>query len=99
VIDAADGDHAIDALQSLEVSKDAINSVSTPLGAIYPWELVCDEPPPPSVPMVRGCLRHNQARVADSTSARQSRNMGLFGPLAQHNISVDMIIQSQLSRD
>jgi len=29
VIDAADGDHAIDALQSLEVSKDAINSTSS----------------------------------------------------------------------
>lgn len=102
VIDAADGDRAIDALcKAFEVSKDAINSVSTPLGAIPSGNASgMHEPPPPSMPMVRGvALDINQARVAiRQVQDNPGMAAGLFGLLAQHNISVDMIIQSQRCR-
>lgn len=99
VIDRADGDRAIDALcQIFEVSKNAINSVSTPKDAI-PSEkaLGTQKPPLVSIPAVRGiALDINQARLAiRQVSDRPGTAAKLFGLLAQHNISVDMIIQSQ----
>lgn len=90
VIDAVDGDRAIDTLcQAFEVSKDAVNSVSTPSGVIHF-----------GTPMVRGvALDINQARLA-IRQVQDSPGMAakLFGILATHNISVDMIIQSQRCR-
>lgn len=102
VIDAADGDRAIDALcKAFEVSKDAINSVSTPKVSIPSGNASgMHEPPPPTMPIVRGvALDINQARVAiRQVQDNPGMAAGLFGLLAQHNISVDMIIQSQRCR-
>lgn len=91
VIDAADGDRAIDVLcQAFEVSKDAINSVSTPVEATHGAPLLSKAP-------VRGvALDLNQARLAiRRLPDRPGMAANLFGLLAEHNISVDMIIQSQ----
>ncbi len=87
VIDAADGDRAIDALcQVFQVSKDAINSVSPPVAATHA----------PSTPVRGVALDLNQARLAiRQLPDRPGMAAKLFGLLAQHNISVDMIIQSQ----
>jgi aspartate kinase len=91
VIDAADGDRAIGVLaQAFEVSKDAINSVSTPVEATHGAPLLSKAP-------VRGvALDLNQARLAiRQLPDRPGMAAKLFGLLAEHNISVDMIIQSQ----
>ncbi|WP_341526006.1 aspartate kinase [Nostoc sp. UHCC 0302] len=55
---------------------------------------------PPSTPSVRGvALDMNQARLAiRQLQDRPGMAAKLFGLLAQHNISVDMIIQSQRCR-
>jgi len=95
VIDAADSDRAINALcQAFEISRDTINLPLTP------------SPPPPLSPSlnapspVRGvALDINQARLAiRHVPDRPGMAARLFGLLAQHNISVDMIIQSQRCR-
>jgi aspartate kinase len=102
VIDAADGDRAIDVIcQAFEVSKDAVNSVSTQLGAIPSGNASgTHEFPPLSTPEVRGvALDINQARLAiRQVQDHPGMAAKLFGLLAQHNISVDMIIQSQRCR-
>jgi aspartate kinase len=88
VIDAADCDRALDALcQAFEISRDAIKPVST-------------RQPLPSAPSVRGvALDLNQARLAiRHVPDRPGMAAQVFGLLAQHNISVDMIIQSQRCR-
>ena len=97
VIDAVDGDRAIDTLcRVFEVSKNAVNAVSTPLGA----KPSSGHESLPHTPIVRGvALDINQARLA----IRQVQDIPgmaakLFGVLATHNISVDMIIQSQRCR-
>ena len=91
VIDAADGDRAIDVLaQAFEVSKDTINSVSTAVEATHGVSLLSKAP-------VRGvALDLNQARLAiRQMPDRPGMAAKLFGLLAEHSISVDMIIQSQ----
>jgi aspartate kinase len=91
VIDAADSDRAITALcQAFELSHDTINS-STPTERV---------PAIASTPAVRGvALDINQARLAIRyVPDRPGMAARLFGILAQHNISVDMIIQSQRCR-
>lgn len=91
VIDAADCDHAIDALcQAFEVNRNRINLVSTPVGAIHELPQACTPP-------VRGvALDLNQARLAiRQVPDRPGMAARLFGLLARHNISVDTIIQSQ----
>ena len=86
VIDAADCDRAIDVLrQAFEISKDTTNPTlpSHPLTHL-------------SSPVRGVALDLNQARVAiRQVQDRPGTAARLFGLLAQHNISVDMIIQSQ----
>ena len=91
VIDAADCDRAIDALcQGFEVSREAI---ATP--AVRKIHAS-----PSATPAVRGvALDLNQARLAiRQVPDRPGMAAQLFGMLAQHHISVDMIIQSQRCR-
>lgn len=91
VIDAADSDRAIAALcQAFELSHDTIN-ISTPTERV---------PAIANTPAVRGvALDINQARLAIRyVPDRPGMAARLFGILAQHNISVDMIIQSQRCR-
>ncbi len=86
VIDAADCDRAVDTLhQTFEISQD-----SNPTAASSP-------PYPLTTSPVRGvALDLNQARVAiRQVQDHPGTAAKLFGLLAQHNISVDMIIQSQ----
>ena len=88
VIDAADCDHAVNALcEAFEVNRDAINSVSSPLKT-------------QDSSAVRGvALDLNQARLAIcEVPDRPGMAAKLFGLMAQHNINVDMIIQSQRYR-
>lgn len=89
VIDAADGDRAINVLcQAFEVSQHEIYPVST-------TSQINDSSSP-----VRGvALDLNQARLAiRQVPDHPGMAAKLFGLLAQHNISVDMIIQSQRCR-
>jgi len=91
VIDTADCDRAIDALcQGFEVSREAI--ATPPVRKIHESSS--------ATPMVRGvALDLNQARLAiRQVPDRPGMAAQLFGMLAQHNISVDMIIQSQRCR-
>lgn len=95
VIDAADGDRAIDALcQTFEVSRNTIKPVSSPihLATVTETSSTLHRSPP-----VRGvALDLNQAHLAiRQLPDRPGTAAKLFGLLAQHNISVDMIIQSQ----
>ncbi|AUT03367.1 aspartate kinase [Nostoc sp. CENA543] len=86
VIDASDGDRAVAALcQAFEI-------VASPAS---PISLASSTAPP-----VRGvALDLNQARLAiRQVPDRPGMSAKLFGILAQHNISVDMIIQSQRCR-
>jgi len=107
VIDAADCDRAIEALcQAFEFSRDAINPVSvqqsvginlppvtSPPGKIYP------SPLPDMLPVRSVALDLNQARLAiRQVPDRPGMAAQLFGLLAQHKVSVDMIIQSQRCR-
>ncbi len=107
VIDAQDCDRAIDALcRVFEISRNAINSVATRQSSVR-RNLPADaspvgipESPLPSPPLVRGvALDLNQARLAiRQIPDHPGMAAQLFGLLAQHNISVDMIIQSQRCR-
>lgn len=88
VIDAADCDRAIDVLcRTFEVSNASLNRNK-------PTQIQ------PTSPPVRGvALDINQARLAiRQVPDRPGMAARLFGLLAQHNISVDMIIQSQRCR-
>jgi len=91
VIDAADSDRAINALcQAFEISRDTINLPLTPS---------LDAPLPSASPVRGVALDINQARLAiRHVPDRPGMAARLFGLLAQHNISVDMIIQSQRCR-
>ncbi|MBD2251627.1 aspartate kinase [Nostoc parmelioides] len=88
VIDAQDGDRAIIALRKAF-------EIETPLHSPTPPSLSTHNSPP-----VRGvALDLNQARLAiRQVPDRPGMAAQLFGILAQHNISVDMIIQSQRCR-
>ncbi|WP_414754221.1 aspartate kinase [Anabaena sp. CCY 9910] len=88
VIDALDGDRAIIALRKAF-------EIETPLHSLTPPSLSTHNSPP-----VRGvALDLNQARLAiRQVPDRPGMAAQLFGILAQHNISVDMIIQSQRCR-
>lgn len=88
VIAAEDCDRAIDALcEAFEVNRNAIKS-STAVQATT------------AAPPVRGiALDINQSRLAiRQVPDRPGMAAKLFGLLAQHNVSVDMIIQSQRCR-
>ncbi|MBD2365432.1 aspartate kinase [Anabaena minutissima FACHB-250] len=88
VIDASDGDRAVAALcQAFEI-------VASPASPASPASLLSSHPP------VRGvALDLKQARLAiRQVPDRPGMSAKLFGILAQHNISVDMIIQSQRCR-
>ncbi|MBW4645713.1 MAG: aspartate kinase [Goleter apudmare HA4340-LM2] len=63
-------------------------------------EVISIAPPPHTIPPVRGvALDMNQARLAIRQVAdRPGMAAQLFGLLAKHNISIDMIIQSQRCR-
>ncbi|ABA23248.1 aspartate kinase [Trichormus variabilis ATCC 29413] len=88
VIDAQDGDRAIIALRKAF-------EIETPLHSPTPPTLSTHNSPP-----VRGvALDLNQARLAiRQVPDRPGMAAQLFGILAQNNISVDMIIQSQRCR-
>ncbi|HEY9800481.1 MAG TPA: aspartate kinase [Leptolyngbyaceae cyanobacterium] len=102
VVDALDGDRAITALRKafeIEAGEQGSRGAEE--------QIVSDSPPPlrssaplPSLPPVRGvALDLNQARLAiRQVPDRPGMAAQLFGILAKHNISVDMIIQSQRCR-
>ncbi|ACC82956.1 aspartate kinase [Nostoc punctiforme] len=102
VVDAAECDHAVLALRT------AFEIEAGEQGSRGAGESACiDSPPPlcpsaplPNCPPVRGvALDLNQARLAiRQLPDRPGMAAKLFGLLAQHNISVDMIIQSQRCR-
>lgn len=92
VVDAAEGDRAVAALrQAFEIPENQDRSRE---GSQKPF-LSSPTPPP-----VRGvALDMNQARLAiRQVPDRPGMAARLFGLLAQHNVSVDMIIQSQRCR-
>ncbi|MCF2148480.1 aspartate kinase [Desmonostoc muscorum LEGE 12446] len=99
VVDAAECDRAVTALRSAfeieagEQGSRGAEESSSPL-PLYP------SAPLPSFPPVRGvALDLNQARLAiRQLPDRPGMAAKLFGLLAQHNVSVDMIIQSQRCR-
>ncbi len=93
VIDAKDCDRAVTALKTaFEI--ESHTRTQSPL-ALKPQAI-----PPLSSPPVRGvALDMNQARLAiRQVPDHPGMAAQLFGLLAQHNISVDMIIQSQRCR-
>ncbi len=101
VIDAMDGDRAIDALcQAFEIRKQETgdrrqgDNGTTGQGD---RRLSSSPTPPQSSQPVRGvALDLNQARLAiRQVPDHPGMAAKLFGLLAEHNISVDMIIQSQ----
>jgi len=103
VVDAAQCDRAVAALrEAFEIEDDLGTRGQGRQGGISPLS-----PPSPSLPLppsahppVRGvALDMNQARLAiRQVPDRAGMAAKLFGLLAQHNISVDMIIQSQRCR-
>lgn len=97
VIDAADGDRAVAALcQAFEITSQETFEDKETRGQWDKENLHSSFPTPP----VRGvALDLNQARLAiRQVPDRPGMAAKLFGLLAQHNISVDMIIQSQRCR-
>ncbi|MBW4561994.1 MAG: aspartate kinase [Mojavia pulchra JT2-VF2] len=114
VVSATECDRAVAALRNtfeIEAGKEDTGSVSTPILSTQHsatpvattgetpathWLLSTPHSPPP----VRGvALDMNQARLAiRQVPDRPGMAAKLFGLLAQHNISVDMIIQSQRCR-
>ncbi|MEH2077443.1 MAG: aspartate kinase [Nostoc sp.] len=102
VVNAAECDRAVTALRTAfeieaggQGSRGAgeIECIDSPLP-------LCTSAPLPNCPPVRGvALDLNQARLAiRQLPDRPGMAAKLFGLLAQHNISVDMIIQSQRCR-
>jgi len=109
VIDAADGDRAIDALcQAFEIRGEGRGargegrrraSGFSESGARGEGREVSSSPASPAPPARGVALDLNQARLAIRQVAdRPGMAAKLFGLLAEHNISVDMIIQSQRCR-
>jgi len=99
VIDAADGDRAVAALcQAFEITSQESGDRGDLREAVAP--LAQSASPASPTPPVRGvALDLNQARLAiRQVPDRPGMAAKLFGLLAQHNISVDMIIQSQRCR-
>ncbi|BAZ47908.1 aspartate kinase [Nostoc sp. NIES-4103] len=105
VVDAADCDRAVAALRTaFEI--EAGELLSREAGEARKEKLILlspsssSSPSSPSSPLVRGvALDMNQARLAiRQVPDRPGMAAQLFGLLAQHNISVDMIIQSQRCR-
>ncbi|MBE9201538.1 MULTISPECIES: aspartate kinase [unclassified Nodularia (in: cyanobacteria)] len=91
VVDATECDRAVAALrQAFEIEEN---------NGIKEQEKISDSPLP-TPPPVRGvALDMNQARLAiRQVPDRPGMAAKLFGLLAQHNVSVDMIIQSQRCR-
>lgn len=101
VIDAMDGDRAIDALcQAFEINRqetgERFNSSSSPASPAPPTPPALSTPNHPSQPVRGVALDLNQARLAiRQVPDHPGMAAKLFGLLAEHNISVDMIIQSQ----
>ncbi|GAX36365.1 aspartate kinase [Nodularia sp. NIES-3585] len=91
VVDATECDRAVAALrQAFEIEEDKEPNKISPT----------PHSPLPTPPPVRGvALDMNQARLAiRQVPDRPGMAAKLFGLLAQHNVSVDMIIQSQRCR-
>ncbi|HCF28328.1 MAG TPA: aspartate kinase [Cyanobacteria bacterium UBA11049] len=105
VIDATDGDRAVAALcQAFELTSQKPFEDKGTRGEGDKGNLDSSSPSalvsPSAHPPVRGvALDLNQARLAiRQVPDRPGMSAKLFGLLAQHNISVDMIIQSQRCR-
>ncbi|WP_414549607.1 aspartate kinase [Anabaena sp. CCY 0017] len=109
VVDATECDRAVAALrQAFEIEADngtkGQKQISqSPVGAGLQISFNINEDitkPAPTPPPVRGvALDMNQARLAiRQVPDRPGMAAKLFGLLAQHNVSVDMIIQSQRCR-
>ncbi len=99
VIDAVDGDRAVAALcQAFEITSQESGDRGDLREAVAPPAQSASPASP--TPPVRGvALDLNQARLAiRQVPDRPGMAAKLFGLLAQHNISVDMIIQSQRCR-
>ncbi|QLE55386.1 aspartate kinase [Nostoc sp. TCL26-01] len=102
VVDATDGDRAVTALRQafeIEAGEQGSRGAEEQRALNSPLPLR-PSVPLPSLPPVRGvALDLNQARLAiRQVPDRPGMAAKLFGILAQHNISVDMIIQSQRCR-
>ncbi|QIR40806.1 aspartate kinase [Tolypothrix sp. PCC 7910] len=103
VVSASECDRAVAALRSAfeiaeeEASKETVETNHRNIVSPLP---LCPSAPLPDSPPVRGvALDLNQARLAiRQVPDRPGMAAKLFGLLAQHNISVDMIIQSQRCR-
>ena len=100
VIDAADGDRAVELLcQAFEIRGEGREVSSSPASpaAPNPHSVGAPSSPASPAPPVRGvALDLNQARLAiRQVPDRPGMAAKLFGLLAEQNISVDMIIQSQ----
>ena len=99
VIDAVDGDRAVAVLcQAFEITSQESGDRGDLREAVAPPAQSASPASP--TPPVRGvALDLNQARLAiRQVPDRPGMAAKLFGLLAQHNISVDMIIQSQRCR-
>ncbi|MGF1935437.1 MAG: aspartate kinase [Nostoc sp. ChiQUE02] len=102
VVDAAECDRAVSALRSafeIEAGEQGSRGAGESPCIDFPLPL-CSSAPLPNCPPVRGvALDMNQARLAiRQLPDRPGMAAKLFGLLAKHNISVDMIIQSQRCR-
>ncbi|BAY30550.1 aspartate kinase [Nostoc carneum NIES-2107] len=100
VVSASECDRAVAALRStFEIAEEEETVETNHRNIVSPLPL-CPSPPLPDSPPVRGvALDLNQARLAiRQVPDRPGMAAKLFGLLAQHNISVDMIIQSQRCR-
>ncbi|BAY99409.1 aspartate kinase [Tolypothrix tenuis PCC 7101] len=100
VVSAAECDRAVAALRStFEIAEEEETVETNHRNIVSPLPL-CPSAPLPDSPPVRGvALDLNQARLAiRQVPDRPGMAAKLFGLLAQHNISVDMIIQSQRCR-
>ncbi|MEH2234850.1 aspartate kinase [Nostoc sp.] len=90
---------AINRVSTPNSCTDAINRVSTPNSCTDAINRVCTPNSSPTPPVRGVALDLNQARLAiRQLPDRPGMAAKLFGLLAQHNISVDMIIQSQRCR-
>ncbi|QHG18392.1 aspartate kinase [Nostoc sp. ATCC 53789] len=102
VVNAAECDRAVTALRTafeIEAGEQGSRGAGESACIDSPVPL-CPSAPLPNCPPVRGvALDLNQARLAiRQLPDRPGMAAKLFGLLAQHNISVDMIIQSQRCR-
>ncbi|TVP60501.1 MAG: aspartate kinase [Nodularia sp. (in: Bacteria)] len=98
VVDATECDRAVAALRhAFEIEAD---NEQKEQGKVSHSPLPTPHSPLPTPPPVRGvALDMNQARLAiRQVPDRPGMAAKLFGLLAQHNVSVDMIIQSQRCR-